>query len=264
MPDFQDALEMKAEVDGQLVDIDTRIAALKQQTTTSPSSAEPESTKASDKWNKDDHPAFRKQHAVIPSPVEEKKVSHSFKVNDTVTARYSGDKQFYEARIISITGSSNNPIYTVNFKGYSGTETVRGHEMRPLAAPVTASTGQKRKADDSPISNAFPAHTINAPASGVISAAPSIDAEKAEALRKEAAAKALDTKDKPKAAKKARNNKALEDSKNNWQTWQVKASKGKAAKVASKDSMFRTGEAPTARGMFFQSACMITHDGFQC
>jgi survival-of-motor-neuron-related-splicing factor 30 len=242
-PDFEDALVMKAELEGQIADVDARISALMQQTA-SPVDSQP------DKWDKEAHPAFRNQ-SVNPSPAEEKKAPHTFKVNDTVTAKYAGDKQFYEARIISITGSSHNPIYTVNFKGYSGTETVRAQDMRPFAAPAAAAAPNslKRKADDSTASAINPASSVSAaPASGVISAAPNIDAEKASALRDQAAAKTLDGKDKPKVTKKARTSKALETSKNNWQAWQGKASKGKAAKVATKDSMFRTGEAPTARG----------------
>lgn len=244
---MQDAIDMKSELVAQLADVDARIAAVK------PATASPPVESESDKWDKESHPAFRKQ-AVVPSPAEEKKPSHSFKVNDTVTAKYAGDKQYYEARIISITGSANNPIYTVNFKGYTGTETVRNNEIRPVAAAATASTSQKRKADDSPappaVSSVFAATGAGAGA-GVISAAPSIDSEKASALKKEAAAKPLDGKDKPKAAKKARTSKALESSKNNWQAWQSKASTGKAAKAVAKDSMFRTGEAPTARGVLF-------------
>ena len=242
MPDYEDALAMKAEVNAQLEDVDARIALIKQQSAAA--SASPVAASESDKWKKEDHPAFRKQ-PVNPSSVEEKKAQHTFKVNDTVTAKYAGDKQFYEARIISITGSSVNPIYTVNFKGYTGTETVRSHEIRPIAGP--SATSQKRKADDSPAVSSTATPAPSAPVPGVISAAPSIDTEKANALRKEAA-KALDGDSKPKAAKKARTNKALENSKNTWQAWQSKASTGKASKVAAKDSMFRTGEAPTARG----------------
>ena len=233
-----DALEMKVEVDAQIKDVDQRIEAFGQLQAAASSPVD-----GADKWKKEDHPAFRKQ-AVNPSPVDEKKAPHTFKVNDTVTAKYAGDKQFYEARIISITGSSVNPIYTVNFKGDTGTETVRNHEIRPVAA-AAGQNAQKRKADDSPVASTPITSTAALP--GVISAAANIDPEKANALRKEAA-KALDGDSKPKPSKKARTNKALESSKNNWQAWQSKATTGKGSKVAAKDSMFRTGEAPTARG----------------
>lgn len=236
---------MKAQVLATITQIDAKIAASKSQDAW-PGPAI--SDVPGEKWKKEDHPAFRKQ-SVNPSPAEEKKAPHTFKVNDTVTAKYAGDKQFYEARIISITGSSINPIYTVNFKGYTGTETVRAHEIRPIqsSAPQGA---LKRKSDGSPVvSNpATPIATSSVP--GVISAAANIDTEKANALKKEAA-KMLDGGDEPKAAKKPKSSKALESAKNNWQGWQNKAS-GKVAKVAKKESMFRTGEAPTARGKIAQ------------
>lgn len=234
---------MKAELVASIAAVDSKIAASKSQPASS--STQPATDDASgEKWSKEDHPAFRKQ-SVTPASAEEKKAPVTFKVNDTVTAKYAGDKQFYEARIISITGSSINPIYTVNFKGYSGTETVRAHEIRPLPSAASQST-QKRKADASPVVS-HPANPVAAtPIPGVISAAANIDPEKANALKKDAA-KMLDGNDKPKPAKKARTNKALESSKNNWQTWQNKAT-GKTAKVAKKESMFRTGEAPSARG----------------
>ncbi|KAF1349723.1 hypothetical protein BDV97DRAFT_413622 [Delphinella strobiligena] len=252
MPDYQEAIDMKAEVLIQLESIDAQISALKKQTLSPTVDTTP-----TEKWKKEDHPAFRKQ-AVNPSPTEEKKAPVVYKVNDTVTAKYAGDKQFYEARIISITGSSVNPIYTVNFKGYTGTETVRAHELRPFNS--TASSGaQKRKADDSPIAPSPATPVTSTPMPGVISAAANIDTEKANALKKEAA-KLLDADSKPKTAKKARTSKALESSKHNWQAWQSKASTGKAAKVAAKDSMFRTGEAPTARVGFTGSGQAMRKD----
>lgn len=235
---------MKAQVLATISEIDAKIAAASKPQAVSPASEPAASGGQGEKWKKEDHPAFRKQ-SVNPSPAEEKKAPHTFKVNDTVTAKYAGDKQFYEARIISITGSSFNPIYTVNFKGYTGTETVRAHEIRPIQ-PTAPQGSLKRKADGSPVAP-HPATPITAtPVPGVISAAANIDTEKANALKKEAA-KLLDGADKPKTAKKPKSSKALESAKNNWQGWQNKAS-GKAAKVAKKESMFRTGEAPSARG----------------
>lgn len=240
MPDYEEAIDMKTECLTQLKDVDSRIASLKPA-----SPVEQTGSEGAEKWKKEDHPAFRSKQSVNPDPAEEKKTP-VYNVNDTVTAKYAGDKQFYEARIISITGSSVNPIYTVNFKGYTGTETVRSHELRPLA-PAASSGSQKRKADDSEIVSTPVTPAIMTPTPGVISAAANIDTAKADALKREAA-KALEGGDKPKAAKKPRGNKQLETGKKNWQDWQSKASTGKASKVAAKSSMFRTGEAPTARG----------------
>jgi survival-of-motor-neuron-related-splicing factor 30 len=160
-------------------------------------------------------------------------------------AKYAGDKQFYEARIISVTGSSAAPIYTVNFKGYTGTETLRQEHLRPLPA-ASSSTSQKRKADGSPAVSVPSTPTVSTPIPGVISAEANINPALASAAKKDQI-KPLDGDRKP--PKKVKTSKALESSKNNWQSWQSKASSGKAAKVVQKESMFRTGEAPSARGM---------------
>ncbi|KAG9949638.1 hypothetical protein KCU85_g4238, partial [Aureobasidium melanogenum] len=252
VPDMEDALAMKAEIVAMLQDVDSKIAALKPE----PPASKPESAQPSEKWSKENHPAFRKQ-ATTPAPaVEEKKAPISFKVNDTVLAKYAGDKQFYEARIISVTGSSAAPIYTVNFKGYSGTETLRQEHLRPLPS-ASSSTSQKRKADGSPAVSVPSTPTVSTPIPGVISAEANINPALASAAKKDQI-KPLDGDKKP--PKKVKTSKALENSKNNWKSWQSKASTGKAAKVTQKESMFRTGEAPTARVGFTGSGQTMRKD----
>lgn len=237
VPDLEDALNMKAEILALVADTDTKIAAAKAQS----SSVQQEAAAPTEKWSKEKHPAFRKQAA----PAEEKKAPISFRVNDNVLAKYAGDKQYYEARIISITGSSAAPIYTVNFKGYTGTETLRHNDLRSLPS-ASSSNAHKRKADGSPAVSTSTTPTVSTPIPGVISAEANINPALASAVRKDQI-KPLDADKKP--AKKVKTSKALESSKNNWKAWQSKAATGKASKIVQKESMFRTGDAPTARGM---------------
>lgn len=245
VPDLEDALAMKTEIVALLDDVDARIAVAKSE----PSAANPEVASSSEKWSKESHPAYRKQPASVAPAAEEKKAPISFKVNDNVLAKYAGDKQFYEARIISVTGSSAAPIYTVNFKGYTGTETLRQQDLRPLPA-ASSSNAQKRKADGSPVVSIPATPAVSTPVPGVISAEANINPALANAVKKDQI-KPLDADKKP--AKKVKTSKALESSKNNWKAWQSKASTGKASKVVQKESMFRTGDAPSARGMY----CML-------
>ena len=57
----------------------------------------------------------------------------NFQVNDAVMARWlSGDKGFYPAKIVSVTGSSTAPIYTVKFKSYDTVETLRAKDVKPV------------------------------------------------------------------------------------------------------------------------------------
>ncbi|KAJ4364200.1 hypothetical protein N0V85_009304, partial [Neurospora sp. IMI 360204] len=76
------------------------------------------------KWSRENHPAFKKPSAAAtPQPEKEEAPAPApvvnYQVNDTVMARWlSGDKGFYPAKIVSVTGSSTAPIYTVKFKSY--------------------------------------------------------------------------------------------------------------------------------------------------
>ncbi|KAG6326810.1 hypothetical protein ID866_12279 [Astraeus odoratus] len=49
-------------------------------------------------------------------------------------AKYSGDAGWYPARIISVGGSTENPVYSIVFRGYNTTELVKGSEIKPLPA----------------------------------------------------------------------------------------------------------------------------------
>ena len=98
-----------------------------------------------------------------------------YKVNESILARWvTGDKAFYPARIMSITGSSTAPMYTVKFKSYDTIETLRARDIKPVAPanpkasePAAASASAKRKAEDSTES------TAPAPASPTTPAPPS-------------------------------------------------------------------------------------------
>ncbi|KIH94173.1 hypothetical protein SPBR_05936 [Sporothrix brasiliensis 5110] len=78
-----------------------------------------------------------------------------YKVNESILARWvTGDKGFYPARIMSVTGSATAPMYTVKFKSYDTIETLRARDIRPLApanssSSATSSAATKRKADGS-------------------------------------------------------------------------------------------------------------------
>ncbi|GAA5836934.1 hypothetical protein JCM3766R1_006302 [Sporobolomyces carnicolor] len=86
------------------------------------------------------------------------KPKRTWKSGDDCSARYAGDNKWYPARITSIAGSSEQPVYTVIFKGYDTPETVTHKDIRPAsnqfgngaAPPSSASTtggttGEKRK-----------------------------------------------------------------------------------------------------------------------
>lgn len=148
----------------------------------------------------------------------------------------SGDKAFHPARITSITGSSSKPVYIVTFKGYTVTETLSAHDLKPI------SNDKKRKADGNPAAPSLPSAPTS---SGVISAAASIDPTLASQAKREPS-KVSDGPIRPaKVPRKVKANKELEAGKSKWQDF---TTKGKIGKVAKKESMFRTPDGVNARG----------------
>jgi survival-of-motor-neuron-related-splicing factor 30 len=146
----------------------------------------------------------------------------------------TGDKSFYSARITSITGSAASPVYYVTFKSYGTTEALRAHDLKPMPHD-----SKKRKADGSTVA-AAPSAPPN-----VISAAANINPALASAVRKDPPNSADGPPKPSKVQRKVKANKELEAGKSKWQSF---TTKGKMAKVAKKESMFRTGDSVTARG----------------
>lgn len=237
-PDNADLSELKAELEQVIALTEATIAELKP--SSAPAAAAAAAAKKTqdppvkEKWSRENHPAFKKNVSI---PAEEPETVMSFKVNDTVLAKWhSGDKGFYPARITSITGSSTAPVYIVKFKSYDTTETLRAKDIKPIANP------NKRKADGTPVVAALPSPPVNP---GVISAVADINPELAHQTKREPS-KVSDGPIRPaKVPKKIKANKELEAGKSKWQDF---AAKGKFGKAAKKESMFRTPEGVNGRG----------------
>ncbi|KAH7931057.1 hypothetical protein BV22DRAFT_25857 [Leucogyrophana mollusca] len=58
--------------------------------------------------------------------------AHAWSAGNDCLAKYSGDGSWYPARITSVGGSTDNPVYSIVFKGYNTTELVKGSEIKPL------------------------------------------------------------------------------------------------------------------------------------
>ena len=210
-----------------------------------------------EKWSRENHPAFQagyRKTATPHSPVEEAQTvaaaaaAAAYSVNDTVLAKWvSGDNSFYPARITSITGSSTAPVYIVSFKNYATTETLSAKDLKPIS-----NDSKKRKADGFSSAPTTPTVSTN---TSVISAAADIDPALANQARREPS-KVSDGPLKPaKVPRKVKANKELEAGKSKWQDF---STKGKTAKVAKKDSMFRTPDGVNGRGKFLKSITQKT------
>lgn len=204
---------------------------------------------APEKWSRENHPAFKKQAqaekerteaAAAAAAAAEAPVNYA--VNDTVLAKWvTGDKGFYPARIMSVTGSSTQPIYTVKFKSYDEVETLRARDIKPAT--------NKRKADGAPASGAGPVASPLTPGTPSFPAAASNDGivlTGAPSVYPQAAEDKAGEEKPVKKFKKIKATKELEKGKSAWQNF---TAKGKVGKSAKKDSMFRTPDGAHGRGM---------------
>lgn len=220
------------------------------------------------KYDMSKHPKFRDSAPPPPADDERQQI---FEVKDVVQAKYTEDKQWYQATIVSKTGSSTDPVYTVTFKGYGNTETKRKHEIRPLHPPDS----KKRKADGSPAISGAPqtpaSPAVHKPVSHinagghVISAAPAVDTSLMNQPQKREPSKVSDgpTRMAPEP-KKLKGQKQLQKNQSNWQSWAASGPKkgGAAASTGGKkkDSMFRTPDLPGAKVGFTGSGKPMQKD----
>jgi survival of motor neuron-related-splicing factor 30 len=237
-PDNTELYSLKTELEEVITLTESTIAELKPPSAAAPVK-QPSPPPVKEKWSKENHPAYQAGYRKPEAEAEESQAPTSFSVNDTVSARWkSGDGAFYTARITSITGSSSNPVYIVNFKSYGTTETLSARDIKPLSVEA-----RKRKADG--ISGSS---TPTAPPSNpnVISAAANVNTALAQQVKKEPS-KVSDGPVRPaKIPRKVKANKELEAGKSKWQEFAAKSKGGKSNK---KESMFRTGDSVNARGM---------------
>lgn len=238
-PDNQELQSLKQELEEVITLTESAIAELKP--TPAAPVKQPSPPLIQEKWSKEKHPAYQAGYRKPEPEIEEPQTPTAFAVNDTVSARWkSGDGAFYNARITSITGSKNDPVYIVTFKNYGNTETLKAKDIRPLS-----SIAPKRKADSMSGSST---PTTLPPNPNVISAAASVDPKLAQEAKKEPS-KVGDGPARPaKVPRKVKANKELEAGKSKWQDF---AAKTKGGKMTKKESMFRTGESVTARGKGF-------------
>ncbi|KAF2453717.1 hypothetical protein BDY21DRAFT_366721 [Lineolata rhizophorae] len=288
-PGHGPSLELKAaleegvaELEPLVKDLESKIAATKKPNSSSVAAPSPSPT-VSLEQPPPPPPGARKPFSAPHTPATPNTPIQAgppkYKVNDSVQARWkTGDRQFYPARITSITGSTSDPIYYVVFKGYGNTETLRSADIRPISGhktqqnqtsanmgaevdPTVAATasaggaGMKRKAEE-------PLGASTAPGRGssnVISAAASIDPALASAAKNknngDAVAMNKHANRAQKIPRKVKATKELEKSKSKWEEFRSKG----PGKV-KKDSMFRVDPSVNARVGFTGSGASARKD----
>ncbi|EMC99439.1 hypothetical protein BAUCODRAFT_336774 [Baudoinia panamericana UAMH 10762] len=277
-PDDADSKDTKTLLEEQIVDVKARIAEEEsRQQATAPPPPPPPPT-GSDipppppKYDMTRHPKFLEQSHDAPPPLPPDE-QQSFHVKDVVMAKWSEDKQWYQATVVSKTGSSADPVYTVTFKGYNNTETKRKHEIKP----VHVTESKKRKADGSPAvsstntnaATASPAAPTNTIAVGhVISAAPAVNTSLMPPKREPSKVSDGPTRMAPEP-KKLKGQKQLAKNQEGWKAFQAVGPKkaalgggggGGGGAVKQKDSMLRTPDNPKAKVGFTGSGKAMQKD----
>ncbi|KAF1823454.1 uncharacterized protein K489DRAFT_196523 [Dissoconium aciculare CBS 342.82] len=180
-----------------------------------------------------------------PPPPPAEVTSISFNVGDVVLAKFSQDKQYYQAKIISKTGSSADPVYFVHFIGYPDKENKRSHEVRPVE-------NKKRKNDGTPAATTPSVRVPSVPVQNgaVISAGPSLEPPQ-PARHVPSMVSDGPTRMAPEP-KKLKPNKKLEKAASSWQNFRKTGPKnpvsGLSKQQLNRDSMFRTSDLPSAKG----------------
>ncbi|EPQ28008.1 uncharacterized protein PFL1_04335 [Pseudozyma flocculosa PF-1] len=164
--------------------------------------------------------------------------THHFAAGDDVSARYAEDGRWYPARIVSVGGSSDHPVYSVIFKGYNNTEIVTAADLRP-SKPRTAGTSSPATAASATPTTASSSSASPAPASS--SSGTNKRLTPAEEEERERKRKRNERKTEKLAAKQA----AQVDKQAAWQKF---AKKGvKKGVIPGQKSIFKTPDDPYAK-----------------
>lgn len=157
------------------------------------------------------------------------------------------DNRYYPARITSVGGSKDDPVYSIVFKGYNNSEMVRSWEIKPLKSSSSSSHHAHATSSSSPHASSSPHSTPG----------PSSSPHPPNGERKRPSHPALTPEEEAeRERKKKRSEKKSERHENKTQvaqekasSWQKFASKKKVAKnTGGQGSMFRTPEDPLAKG----------------
>jgi len=155
---------------------------------------------------------------------------HKYAAGDECQAKYEGDGRFYDARIVSIAGSQQNPMYTILFKGYNETAIVTAESLKPSKQ----ASGSHHRVNSTDQAQASSSSTLSG------SRLPKLTPEEeAERERK----KKRSEKKNERFANRTAEAQAVQ---NSWQKFAKKAEK--KGHMKKEKSMFKTPDDPLAKG----------------
>ncbi|TIB64903.1 hypothetical protein E3P77_02939 [Wallemia ichthyophaga] len=144
----------------------------------------------------------------------------SFKAGEDVLAKYK-DGKFYPATIKAVSGIHPKIVYTINFRGYQGTEQVQPNMIKAMDAHTKINMTNKRQRDSQ-------------------KSLTSIEDDKEKDKKRK--------KNEKKAVVREQKNSEMNDKQNNWQKFAKKANK-KGIHIAGSEgkSIFKTPDNPYGR-----------------
>ena len=153
-----------------------------------------------------------------PKPVQE---THRYQAGDECMARHHTDDRWYPAKITTVTGSAENPVYSILFTKLKTTDVVSSADLRPRSASQPTSTKGSSSSASRPMTK---------------------DELAEERERKRA-------RTEKKREREAAKNREHDMRQSAWQKFQAKAVKKKYG-VAGDRSMFKTPDDPYAKSTY--------------
>lgn len=153
-----------------------------------------------------------------PKPVQE---THRYQAGDECMARHHADDRWYPAKITTVTGSAENPVYSILFTKLKTTDVVSSADLRPRAASQPSSAKSSSSSASRPMTRD----------------------ELAEERERKRARK------EKKMEREAAKNREHDARQSAWQKFQAKAVKKKYG-VAGDRSMFKTPDDPYAKSTY--------------
>ena len=181
-----------------------------------------------------------------------KESTHQYHAGDECMARHQADGRWYPARITSVAGSAENPVYSILYTKHRTTDVVTASDLRPRQQHANAQAGMAGEASGLTTTATMAMASTKPKNTGALRPMTNDERER-ERERKRA-------RKEKKLEREAAKNMEHDRKQSSWQKFQAKAVKKKYG-VAGDRSMFKTPDDPYAKSTY-NWFCTITHTLF--
>lgn len=167
-----------------------------------------------------------------------KESTHQYHAGDECMARHQADGRWYPARITSVAGSAENPVYSILYTKHRTTDVVTASDLRPRQQHANAQAGMAGEASGLTTTATMTMASTKPKNTGALRPMTNDERER-ERERKRA-------RKEKKLEREAAKNMEHDRKQSSWQKFQAKAVKKKYG-VAGDRSMFKTPDDPYAK-----------------